>query len=68
MFWDKSRKNIVIKYDLRAEITEALQPVYANLNALESKTDNLNARLVTVENNYNVDDARILYWKPSFEN
>ena len=41
-------KNMVVKDDLRAEITEALQHVYRNLNALGAITDNLNARLSVI--------------------
>ena len=51
---------MLINEDLRVETTNALQPDYANLNALEAKTDNLIARLVMVDNKNSVDDARIL--------
>ena len=49
-------KNMVVKHDLRAEVTEALLPVYAKLDAIDAKseraldeTKNLNARLTAIE-------------------
>ena len=52
---------MVVKYDLRAEITEALHPVYTNLNVLDTKTENLHTRLQVVENKYNVNEDRITF-------
>ena len=59
---------MVVKYDLRAEITEALHPVYTNLNVLDTKTENLHTRLQVVENKYNVNEDRITFFgRPSFK-
>ena len=53
---DRSQKNIVVKDDLRAEVSEALLPVYAKFDAIEAKseralseTKNLNERLSMIE-------------------
>ena len=53
-------KNMVVKDDLRAEITEALQPVYTNITALGAKTDNLNARLSVIENKDGIIADRVV--------
>ena len=49
-------KNMVVKDDLRAEVTEALLPVYAKLDAIDAKseraleeTKNLNVRMSAIE-------------------
>ena len=49
-------RNMFVKDDLRAEMTEALLPVYANIEAVNAKSDralaetkNLNARMPAIE-------------------
>ena len=49
-------RNMLVKDDWRAEMTEALLPVYANIEAVNAKSDralaetkNLNARMPAIE-------------------
>ena len=59
---------MVVKDDLRADMTEALQLVYLNLNALDLKTDNLNARLSVIENKDSIDEDRIASLEAELQN
>ena len=59
-------KNMVVKDDLRAEITEALVPVYAHLQVVAAKSEralqqsmNLNERLVAIESKSLADSDRV---------
>ena len=51
----------MVKDDLRAEIIEALHPVYTNFNVLDTKTENLHTRRQVVENKDNVNEDRITF-------
>ena len=59
-------KNMVVKDDLRAEITEALVPVYAHLQAVDAKSEkalqqsmNLNERRVAIGSKSLADSDRV---------
>ena len=59
-------RNIAVKDDLRAEITEALFPVYASIDAINAKSDralaetkNLNERMSSMEQKGSLDADRV---------
>ena len=59
-------RNMVVKDELRAEITEALLPVYANIDAIRANSDralaetkNLNERISALEQKRSVDVDRV---------
>ena len=58
--------NIVVKDDLRAEVTEALHPVYAHLDSINAKSERaldetkvLHERLAVIERNSSSEVARV---------
>ena len=68
-------KNIVVKDDLRAEVTEALLPVYANLDSINAKSERaldetkvLNERLTAIEQKTSSEVDRVVRLEAKLSN